>query len=737
MVDFEIIDGKLKIDCRTWAIPPSIEDSSAAMGVVFNLLKENRGITGLILSSTVDVEYPTDQVKLLLEIVDVYHNLLNVYNILSMENLGCNTHAPKRYEELKNLLTEVLRKDPIGAYVKINMMIRDAQNITDAHASCYQTYLERALLPVKHLLERTRLIQKIKKDLLSFRFGDRSLYRKIFNPFAKPAFMMSYFSIFVPKDFVLIDKYKIGEIGVEIYRDTEHAKYYYYIIPHEFKLSEEEQTLINAAREYLSKRRPLETEVGDLRKIRDIFFDISYGLIRDLSNSLGINITQKEIQRLAEILVRHTTGFGVLEILLSDEKIQDVYINAPVGSSPIYIYHSDFEECETNIILTKEGAESLAARFRLYSGRPLDEANPVLDTEIIVPGGRARVAAITKTLSPEGLSFAFRRHREKSWTFPLFIKYKMLDPLYAGLMSFIIDGGRSVLVAGGRGAGKTSLLSAMMLEVMRKFRIVVQEDTLELPVDQLRQLGYNIERLKSRSVITRVETELAPDDALRTALRLGDSVLIVGEVRSVESTVLFEAMRIGALSNLVAGTIHGESAYGVFDRVVHDLKLPTTSFKALDILTICNMLKSPDGLHRFRKVTEITEVRKKWKEDPADEGGFVPLMVYSAKEDKLKPTETLLSGESEVLNQIANRTREWHGAWDLVWENILLRAKIKQTILDFSEKLGRPELLEAEWVVRTNEMFHIISESVLKEVGSTDSKMIYDRWLNWFKEAIK
>ena len=124
------------------------------------------------------------------------------------------------------------------------------------------------------------------------------------------------------------------------------------------------------------------------------------------------------------------------------------------------------------------------------------------------------------------------------------------------------------------------------------------------------------------------ETEMPADEALRTALRLGDSALIVGEVRSLEAKALYEAMRIGALSNVVAGTIHGESAYGVFDRVVNDLGVPKTSFKATDIIPICKSLRSADGLHRFRRMTEITEVRKKWEKNPDREGGFVNLMEY-------------------------------------------------------------------------------------------------------------
>ena len=64
---------------------------------------------------------------------------------------------------------------------------------------------------------------------------------------------------------------------------------------------------------------------------------------------------------------------------------------------------------------------------------------------------------------------------------------------------------------------------------------------------------------------------------------------------------IYEAMRIGTMANVVAGTIHGESAYGLFDRVVNDLGVPPTSFKATDLIIVNNTLKSADGLHSFRR----------------------------------------------------------------------------------------------------------------------------------------
>jgi len=743
MVEYEVVDNSLRINALNWVIEPSIEDSEACMAVVIDTLQEVKSVERIILVEARENEYDFEQVKLLREIANAHNKILNEDRLVSISNFGpkqCENLFPKRLTDLQFLVTEVLRKDPIGAYVKLQKMIMQekimAEKVPPQFKPCHLEYLEKTLLPMEKILSECKIIQMVQPKLSQFKPGDRTLYREIFHPLIRPNFMLTRYMLTPPKGGQSVQKYFVGKNSVEIFRVPGKIRYIYHVIPPEFTLSEDKYTILDNARRYLAEHRPSETEFTEPEKAREVFMNIGRDLIRDIARGIGLALSAQELEELAGILSRYTAGFGVLEILLADEKIQDIFINSPIGLTPIFINHSDFEECETNLIPTKDDADAWATRFRLYSGRPLDEANPVLDTELTVPMGRARVAAITRTLSPYGIGYSFRRHRDKPWTFPLYIKVGFFDSLYAGLMSFIIDGGRALLVAGGRGSGKTSLLGAIMLEVMKKFRMVLVEDTLELPAVQLRELGYNIERLKSRSVITRVEAELPAEEALRTALRLGDSVLVIGEVRSTEALALFEAMRIGALANLVAGTIHGESAYGVYDRIVNDLKVPPTSFKAMDVITICNQLKTPDGLRRFKRVTELTEVRKQWKQDPSDEGGFVTLMEYSAKEDRLKPTDTLIDGESLVLNEIAKRVREWHGDWDAVWDNILLRGKIKQTMVDYAKQLNREDILEAEMVVEGNEMFHMISEQVGRELGGLDSNEIYKRWLEWFKGRI-
>ncbi|MDO8628803.1 MAG: hypothetical protein Q7R56_03540, partial [Nanoarchaeota archaeon] len=77
------------------------------------------------------------------------------------------------------------------------------------------------------------------------------------------------------------------------------------------------------------------------------------------------------------------------------------------------------------------------------------------------------------------------------------------------------------------------------------------------------------------------------------------------------------------------------------------------------------------------------------------------------------------------------------GSWDAIWENILLRSKIKQTLVDLAEIAKQQDLLEAGFVVESNDAFHRISDNVKEEVGSLDTKRIFIEWENWLKKTIK
>ncbi|MBI3034335.1 type II/IV secretion system ATPase subunit [Candidatus Woesearchaeota archaeon] len=732
-------DNVLRVNCDQCTFFPSPEDNPLVMSKTIELLSKNPGISRIVFYQKRDYEYDYEQTTIFAEIAKMQLHLakggFSAYKVF-----GMNARADQRYAELQNIIHNTMKSDPVSAFVELKRMHRREtlllEGIGAEDAGQQQNYA--ALLEsFIRLIEGTKLIKLAKPHLAGYRPGDRSVYREIFRAMTKPDFMFTKLMAAFPPEGEEVDSYMVKNAEVAIFKVPDNIKLLYHITPPEFKLSEDKYELLDAARSIISEHKPQRSEFVDPERLRQVFSNVGSDLIEELASFRGIKLRNSEVNELARILVRHTIGFGMIEVLLNDQKVQDITINSPMGSTPIFLVHQDYDDCFTNIIPTQNEGESWASKLRLLSGRPLDEANPILDTELAIPDARARVGVISPPLNPTGLAYAFRRHRDKPWTLPLFIKNSMISPLGAGLLSFLVDGSRTLLIAGTRSAGKTSLLGAVMTEIMRKYRLITIEDTLELPVSALRNLGYNIQSMKVASAMTRGTNEVPADEGIRTTLRLGDSGLIVGEVRSTEAKALYEAMRIGALANVVAGTIHGDSPYGVYDRVVNDLGVPKTSFKATDIIVVTNPIRSADGLHRVRRVTQITEVGKFWEQDPLLEKGFRDLMKYDTLTDSLEPTTDLLNGESDVLKSVAGSVKEWSRSWDSVWDNILLRTRLKETLVAYSRAYSIPELLEAESVIQANDEFHRISDSVMEEIGYLDNERIFFGWNEWLKSSIK
>ena len=733
----------LRINCFGCPHLPTIESSSTGMALVIDKLIEVPSASKIVLMERRNYEYNYDQTSILKEIANLYKYLIREKNIINLSlNQGIGAYSEFSSVNIQKLIMSNLKQDPVGTYVEIKRLIREEkiklEKTEFVNESNIRTDYMELLTKLLRLLENTKMISLSKEYLDGHEVGSREIYKYILKPTLTPDFMFTKIMATPPLNVDEIDSYSInGETEVNIFSVPGEVQYLYHLNPPEFKLSEDEYEILDLAKSALVESKPKKEDFVDPTRMRQTFTNIGRDLIQELSQHKGVQLSDKQIDNLAKILVRYTVGFGLIEVLLEDPRVQDITVNGPIGENPIFIVHQDYDECITNIIPNKEDGESWASKFRILSGRPLDEANPILDTELVTEKAKARVSVMNKPLNPVGLAFALRRHRDKPWTYPLFIKNKMLSPLAAGLLSFLVDGNRTILFAGTRSSGKTSILGSTLVEIMRRYRIITIEDTQELPVDALRNLNYNIQPMKVRSALTKTTSELSADEGIRTSLRFGDSALIVGEIRSTEAPALYEAMRIGALSNVVAGTIHGADPYGVFDRVVNDLKVPRTSFKATDIIVVSNPIRSADGLTKNRRVLQITEVRKHWEDDPLRERGFVTLMKYNSKTDTLEPTQDLINGDSETLKSIASNIREYVGNWDAVWENILLRAKIKETLVSYSEKTEIPELIEAEFVIKSNDAFHQISNDVKEEVGHLDPKRVFFEWEEWLKRSIK
>lgn len=705
----------LKFDCRSCDRSPSIAKSEVCMREVLQKLSENPSADEILLGGDYIQEYDGKNVDLLKELV---HSLedsryLVLKNIKGEECGDCYEERKKRIAEIWN----TLKMDPARGCGNLEQLKAELEEKSKRGSkkckNCRRNFLKKGVEPALSILERTSFLKESRIG------GGRRDYEKILNPSIRPCFLRSKLKLQPPNKAELVDAYNLEDSEIRIYRLDKELQHMYFLMPLEYRLPPDRVRLLQEARQLLLKRK------GNLKLklARKEIERNSRKLIMESAINKNIDLNNEEIENLSKCLTRFTAGFGILETLLGDPRVQDVYSDAPIDESPLHIYHREFEECSTNIFLTPEDAKFLISRFRAVSGRSFSEADPILDLNL----GGVRVAAIQRPLSPNGLALALRRHKTAPWTLPLFIKNDFLTARAAGLLSLLVDSQASILITGSRGAGKTSLLGALLLELLPKYRVLCLEDTAELPVDQLRSLGFKIQSLRVQPAIAGSQLELKAEDALRAALRLGESVLVVGEVRGPETKALYEAMRVGAAGNSVMGTIHGATTEDVFERVVYDLGIPASSFKATDVIAVASPIRPKGSVNRVRRVTQISEVGSGWKDDPISEGGFTDLMCYDPSKDELAPDLALQETKSDLLKSIA---RKWSTNREEVRKNMDLRAKIQRKLVETANEMSRPDLLEADKVVQSNLTFHRLLEEELKD-GRVRYDRIFERWQNW------
>jgi type IV secretory pathway ATPase VirB11/archaellum biosynthesis ATPase len=567
-------------------------------------------------------------------------------------------------------------------------------------------------------------------------------------PHVRPPFSSSRVYAEAPENTEFLECYDINgregrKLEVSIYQYTDRPEKLYMIRPPEYNLREEELRLLEKIRMRMIQHRPKDIAFTDPVVAREYFRRMAKTLLEEELLTSEEACNPEELESYADLLARYTNGLGIVEDLLSDSRITDIYINAPADKNPVHVV-LDGEECISNVFLSQEDLDALVSRFRIISGRPFGEAVPVLELNLEAFG--VKVSVIGDPLSASGLAYAFRKHSLSPWTLPKLINTGSISPYAAGFLSFLMDGQASVLVAGEVGAGKTSLLSAMLLEIPQKYRILTIEDTHELPIEKLQSLGWKVQGMSSQSSVLKSGAEMSPETALRAALRLGNSALVLGEIRGSEVKVLYEAMQVGKAGNSVIGTIHGSSMENVYERIVHTLGVPPASFKATDAVIICSTIRLEGSMKKLKRVSRIAEVTGAVIENPEPSDIFTDIMVYDATQDCLLAGKALEQGQSELIEKIARR---WGISIDRALKDIELRTKIKEKIA--AEGMKKPFLLEAEAVSQANNIFWLLAESMKKstiygngyanepandwETGTgNDLEALYRQWEAWFEK---
>jgi len=742
--DFVVKDvgGKraLIFDCKNCVYSASIAEDHHCRFHTIKILQEVEA-DRIVLAEVYERVYEEAQTKMLMEVANLSQKLaINgvwSYNHLGRPGKECEALFPERHQLIVRVANDLISYDPLLAYLTLLQEYRKEEEKmkqgNPQYAQCTEPYIA-TLIELRNQFDATLLIIRAKKILTELREMPETtmIYKSLFEADIKPSFIGSKLSFAGMENYELIDEYTVKESSVQILADSGKVEKLYYVNPPEYSLAPDQYFVLSKTREIVASYKPGKTSLSTVATSRRYFERLYASTIKEVAAFSKIPLSPEDMDSLSRVVARYTVGYGILEILLNDRKITDIYLDSPIGSRPIYIVHADYGQCQTNITFTENEANSLISKLRAMSARPFDEAHPVLDFDL--SDLETRIAVIGPPLTPSSYGFAFRLHKMTPWTLEQFIDNNYVNALAAGLLSFFVDMQTTTLIAGSRGSGKTSLLQAVMLEIPQNSRIIVQEDTLELPVPYMRDIGYNIQRLKTRSPISvsKTDSEVDPAEALRTALRLGDSALILGEVRSKEAKVLYEAMRVGAAGNVVMGTIHADSAYSVWDRVVNDLGVPTTSFKATDLVVVARPIRFKGSLKRVRRVVEITEVKKHWNVDPSTEGGLLDLMKYDAAKDTLELMEDNLK-ESELFQKIQKTSGL---SVSDIWAEIRLRGNAKLFLVEQKNALSLPALIEAENSSLTTNKLLLMKEEMIEADGKVNYEQLLGQWKNWVSTSL-
>jgi pilus assembly protein CpaF len=336
---------------------------------------------------------------------------------------------------------------------------------------------------------------------------------------------------------------------------------------------------------------------------RETTEDLSERVLQTVTEQLAIDrtpLTREERRQIVREISDDILGYGPLEPLLRDDSITEVMVNR---HDRIFIERAGKIE-RTNATFA-DNAHLLRIIDKIVSqiGRRVDESSPMVDARL--PDG-SRVNAIIPPLSLRGPTLTIRKFSRDPYTMDDLITFNSLTPKAAQFLAACVKGKLNVLISGGTGTGKTTMLNAMSAFVPGDERIVTIEDAAELQLQQ-----EHVITLESRPPNIEGTGEVRIRELVRNALRMRPDRIIVGEVRGPETLDMLQAMNTGHEGSLT--TIHANTPRDALSRLetlvlTAGVELPHRAIReqiasAFDLLV--QIARLVDGSRRVTSVTEV------------------------------------------------------------------------------------------------------------------------------------
>jgi flagellar protein FlaI len=411
-------------------------------------------------------------------------------------------------------------------------------------------------------------------------------------------------------------------------------------------------------------------------------------VLRTISDELLDSAFDPEEQnRIALHAFYSLTSVGPLQFLLNDDQLEEVMVTGT--DFPVYVFHRRFGMCETNLSLDASKLKWVVERISTITGGRIDLITPLLDASL--PDG-SRVNATIPPATVDGPSITIRKFRKEPLTVVDLLEKRTLSPNLAAFLWMCIEGLDSppnILIGGGAGTGKTTLLNVISSFIPSNERVITIEDTLELYLP----IPHRV-RLLTRPPNIEGKGEITADILLKNVLRMRPDRIIMGEIRGIEARTLFNAMNTGHKG--VMGTLHANTAPEVISRVVNPpMDVPKNMLTSLDIVILIENLHDKGG-GLIRRITDVSEVRFSGGETVK----LNKLYRRDSKEDLCKPTGIpgrLELGLTETLRMKGREYREELGRREKVLEWMQKKGitKMEEVLKVIEEYRTNPEALVA------------------------------------------
>ncbi len=323
--------------------------------------------------------------------------------------------------------------------------------------------------------------------------------------------------------------------------------------------------------------------------------------ITEILNEENALLTEADRNRLVEELKDELLGFGPLESLLHDDQITDILINGP---HQVYIEKQG--KLHRADVQFQDDQHLMLIIDRIVSrvGRRVDEGSPMVDARL--PDG-SRVNAIVAPLALDGPALSIRRFGRHRYDIAALVEAGTLDWEMVELLVAMVRARLNLLVCGGTGSGKTTMLNSLSAFIPEDERIVTIEDSAELSLQQ-----PHVVRLETRAANIEGKGEVTQRDLVRNTLRMRPDRIVVGEVRGAEVFDMLQAMSTGHDGSL--STIHANSARECLGRLemmmlLSGFTVPQRAMRqqiVAAVNVIVHVSRLSDGLRKVMKISELT-----------------------------------------------------------------------------------------------------------------------------------